>query len=281
VSIRPAELLKLAKPRVIALLDLAALAGYFAAGFREVLPLLFVLVGGSLASAGAMMVNEAYEAPKDAVMERTSWRPTAKGAFSTKSIYAIGSALIVAGVAVSYLANLLTSVFVAFGALFYVFVYTFLLKPKHWSNIVIGGLAGSAAAWAGYAANLGRLDAPGFLLGILIFMWTPGHFWSLALRFKEDYEKAGYPMLPVVFGEKVTSRAIAMSNAAMIPFALALGIWFGTVYLLVSAIASGVLMYFSIRLYKNPTKEEAWRSFKVSSPYLAILLLTIIISRAL
>ncbi|MGC9106314.1 MAG: heme o synthase [Thermoprotei archaeon] len=281
MSIGPAELLKLAKPRVIALLDLAALAGYFAAGFREVLPLLFVLVGGSLASAGAMMINEAYEAPRDAVMERTSWRPTAKGDLGAKTVYVIGSTLIMAGVAVSYLANALTAILVAFGALFYVFVYTVLLKPKHWSNIVIGGLAGSAAAWAGYAASLGSLDAPGFLLGILIFMWTPGHFWSLALRFKEDYEKASYPMLPVVFGERVTARAIAISNAAMIPFALALGIWFGLIYLLVSAVASAVLMYFSIRLYRNPTKEEAWRSFKVSSPYLAILLITIIISRAL
>ncbi len=281
MSVRLSSLFRLAKPRVVALLDLAALAGYFAAGFKGLLPLALVLVGGSLASAGAMMVNEAYEANRDIKMERTSWRPTAKQEISIKAVYAVGSSLVTIGTGIAYLANPLTALFVAFGALFYIFVYTVVLKPRHWSNIVIGGLAGSAAAWAGYSASSGTLDLPGLLLGLLIFMWTPGHFWSLALRYSQDYERAGYPMLPVIYGEKVTARAIAVSNALMIPFALALGVWFGSPYLILSAVASAILVYFTMRLYTNPTEEEAWISFKVSSPYLAILLLGIILSRAL
>ena len=281
MSVRLSSLFRLAKPRVVALLDLAALGGYFAAGFKGLLPLALVLVGGSLASVGAMIVNEAYEANRDIKMGRTSWRPTAKHEISIKAVYAVGSSLVAIGTGIAYLVNLLTALFVAFGALFYIFVYTVVLKPRHWSNIVIGGLAGSAAAWAGYTASSGTLDLPGLLLGLLIFMWTPGHFWSLALRYSQDYERAGYPMLPVIYGEKVTARAIAVSNALMIPFALALGVWFGPLYLTLSVVASAVLVYFTLRLYRNPTREEAWISFKVSSPYLAILMLGIILSRAL
>jgi len=158
-------------------------------------------------------------------------------------------------------------------------VYTIWLKPRSPLNIVIGGFAGSAAAWAGFAAMTGKLDIAAFLLGFLIFMWTPGHFWSLALRFKEDYDRAGIPMLPVIMSENFSARMIAISNALMIPFAISLYLFIGIPYLIVSTVMSIILMYFSIRLLKNPTGEEAWVSFKVSAPYLAIILLSIIIIR--
>ena len=275
------QVIRLAKPRVVALLDLAAVAGYFAGRPDGLLNLALVLIGGSLASAGAMMVNEAYEVDRDVKMTRTSWRPTARGELSPKNVAALGSVLVAVGVIVSYFVNLLTAFFVLFGALYYIFVYTMLLKPRHWLNIVIGGLAGSAAAWAGYSASTGYIDPLGLMLGLLIFMWTPGHFWSLALRYKEDYRNAGFPMLPVLVDEKTSAKAIAISNILMAPIALSLAIWLGMGYLIVSAVATAILFYFNIRLLRNPTAEEAWISFKVSSPYLAILLITIIISRAL
>ena len=281
MALNVSQVFRLAKPRVVALLDLAAVAGYFAGRPDSLLNLALVLIGGSLASAGAMMVNEAYEVDRDVKMTRTSWRPTVRGELSPKGVAALGSALVAVGVIVSYFVNLLTAFFVLFGALYYIFVYTMLLKPRHWLNIVIGGLAGSAAAWAGYSASTGFIDPLGLMLGLLIFMWTPGHFWSLALRYKEDYRNAGFPMLPVLVDERTSAKAIAVSNILMAPFALSLAIWLGLGYLVVSVLATAILFYFNIRLLRNPTAEEAWTSFKVSSPYLAVLLLAIIISRAL
>jgi len=110
-------------------------------------------------------------------------------------------------------------------------------------------------------------------------MWTPGHFWALALRFKEDYGRAGIPMLPVIMNENFSAKMIALSNALMIPFALVLSLYAGTMYMVVAVLLSIIQMYFSIRLMRNPTGEEAWRSFKFSSPYLAILLILIVLSR--
>ncbi|MBW9141286.1 MAG: heme o synthase [Candidatus Aramenus sp.] len=268
---------KLSKPRIIWLLDLAALAGAFLAGKILPLNLAAVLIGGTLASGGSMIVNEGIEIEKDKVMKRTSRRPTVMGYVNKKEAIVVGSIMLLLGTAIGLIANPLTSFFILLGGLIYILVYTVWLKPRSPLNIVIGGFAGSAAAWAGYAAMVDKFDLASFLLGFLIFMWTPGHFWSLALRYKEDYAKAGIPMLPVIMPENFSAKMIAISNALMIPFALSLYFYLGTTYLIVSAVMSAVLMYFSVRLMRNPNAEEAWTSFKVSSPYLAVLLITVII----
>lgn len=268
---------KLSKPRIIWLLDLAALGGAFLSGKLVLLNLIAVLVGGTLASAGSMMINEGIEIDKDKVMKRTSKRPTVMGYVSKKEAIIVGTILFAIGTAIGLIANPLTSFFIFLGGIIYVLVYTIWLKPRTPLNIVIGGFAGSAAAWAGYAAMSNSFTLASFLLGFLIFMWTPGHFWSLALRYKEDYEKAGIPMLPVLLPEKGAARYIAISNALMVPFALLLYLYVGYIYLIVAGIISAILLFFSFRLLRNPTREEAWISFKVSSPYLAVILLTIVI----
>ncbi len=271
----------LSKPRIIWLLDLAALGGYFLA-FRTTInwiALVAVLIGGTLASGGAMIVNGGWEIEKDSKMKRTSKRPTVLGYVTRNEAMTVGASLVALGTLVGLIANPLTAFFVFLGAFIYVFVYTIWLKPRHPANIVIGGFAGSAAAWAGYAALSGRFDMASFILGFLIFMWTPGHFWSLALRFKDDYARAGVPMLPVVTDEKKAAIAIAISNALMIPVALLLYFYSNFIYLGVALVFSALLMVYSIKLIKNPTAEEAWTSFKISAPYLAIILIALIISK--
>ncbi|QKQ99638.1 protoheme IX farnesyltransferase [Metallosphaera tengchongensis] len=269
---------KLSKPRIIWLLDLAALSGAFLSGKLMPLNILAVLVGGTLASAGSMIVNEGIEIDRDKVMRRTSKRPTVMGYVSKKEAIYVGIALLVMGTLVGLLDNLLTSFFIFLGGAVYILIYTVWLKPRSPWNIVIGGLAGSAAAWAGFASTTSSFTISSLLLGLLIFMWTPGHFWALAMRFKEDYSKAGIPMLPVIMPENFSAKMIAISNALMIPFALALSLYTGIVYAVVASILSALQMYFSVRLIRNPTGEEAWRSFKFSSPYLAILLILVMIS---
>ncbi len=272
---------KLSKPRIIWLLDLAALGGYFLAfkNVVNVIALLAVLVGGTLASGGAMIINGGWEIDKDSKMKRTSKRPTVMGYVTRNEAISVGAVLVVAGTLIGLIANPLTAFFVLLGALIYIFVYTIWLKPRHPSNIVIGGFAGSAAAWAGYAALSGRFDLASFILGFLIFMWTPGHFWSLALRFKDDYARAGVPMLPVVTDEKKASLAIALSNASMIPVAILLYFYSNLIYLAITLVLSAILMIYSVKLMRNPTAQEAWRSFKISAPYLAIVLIALIISK--
>jgi len=279
LSKKVSDYINLAKPRVISLLDMAAIAGFILGVSKTTmwLNILPVLVGGSLAAGGGMIINGGLEIEKDKMMTRTSWRPTVKGEVSRKEAYIVGTSLAIIGTLISLLDNPLTAFFVALGFLIYVFVYSIFLKPRTWLNIIIGGFAGSAAAWAGYSASSNSFTLESLLLGLLIFAWTPGHFWSLALRFKDDYKKAEIPMLPILVSEKTSAIAIAISNILMIPIVLAFYLYFGLFYLVIASAISAILLYFNARLIKNPTAEEAWTSFKISSPYLAVILLLLML----
>jgi protoheme IX farnesyltransferase len=279
LSKKVSDYINLAKPKVISLLDMAAIAGFILGVSKTTmwLNILPVLVGGSLAAGGGMIINGGLEIEKDKMMTRTSWRPTVKGEVSRKEAYIVGTSLAIIGTLISLLDNPLTAFFVALGFLIYVFVYSIFLKPRTWLNIIIGGFAGSAAAWAGYSASSNSFTLESLLLGLLIFAWTPGHFWSLALRFKDDYKKAEIPMLPVLVSEKTSAIAIAISNILMIPIVLAFYLYFGLFYLVIASAISAILLYFNARLIKNPTAEEAWTSFKISSPYLAVILLLLML----
>jgi protoheme IX farnesyltransferase len=279
LSKKVSDYISLAKPKVISLLDMAAIAGFILGVSKTTmwLNILPVLVGGSLAAGGGMIINGGLEIEKDKMMTRTSWRPTVKGEVSRKEAYIVGTSLGIIGTLISLLDNPLTAFFVALGFLIYVFVYSIFLKPRTWLNIIIGGFAGSAAAWAGYSASSNSFTLESLLLGLLIFAWTPGHFWSLALRFKDDYKKAEIPMLPVLVSEKTSAIAIAISNILMIPIVLAFYLYFGLFYLVIASAISAILLYFNARLIKNPTAEEAWTSFKISSPYLAVILLLLML----
>jgi len=271
--------IKLTKPNVIWLLDLAALGGAFL-DYKgiDLLKLFAVLIGGALASGGSMSINSGLEVKRDSLMTRTLKRPTVKGIISPRNAIIFGIILLALGSIISLLANLLTFLFVILGAFIYIVIYTIWLKPRSVWNIVIGGFAGSAAAWAGYASQHDSLSLTALLLGLLVFMWTPGHFWALALRYKEDYERAGIPMLPVIVNdEKKSAFYILISNILMAPLALTISLFVNIYFVIYTLIFSMILIYFNLRLLRKPTKEEAWLSFKVSSPYLAIILIGLII----
>ncbi|MEM0173676.1 MAG: heme o synthase, partial [Sulfolobaceae archaeon] len=239
--------IKLTKPNIIWLLDLAALGGSFLdyKGGIDIIKLIGVLIGGALASGGSMSINSGLEVSRDAVMLRTSKRPTVRGIISPRSAIIFGILLLAAGGLISLmLANFLTFLFVILGAFIYIIIYTIWLKPRSVWNIVIGGLAGSAAAWAGYASQHETLSLSAILLGLLIFMWTPGHFWALALRYKEDYERAGIPMLPVVINnERKSALYILVSNILMVPFAILLSLFVNIYFVIYTLIFSVILVY--------------------------------------
>ncbi|MEM4943228.1 MAG: heme o synthase [Saccharolobus sp.] len=273
--------LKLGKLGIVSLLDLAGIAGFFLAyrSGMNILPIIPMLVGGTLASMGSMIINSGIEIDRDKVMSRTSKRPTVVGYVSKKEAIVTGTLLSILGSIIGLLDNVYTMIFIALGVIIYVFVYTILLKPRTWLNIIIGGFAGSAAAWAGYASLANSLSLEGFLLGFLVFMWTPGHFWSLAIKYREDYINANYPMLPAVAGISISARAIAISNALMIPIVLLIFYYIGLYYLIPSALLSLYLLYLSFRLIINPSKEEAMKSFIFSNIYLMLIFLLIVISK--
>ena len=170
---------------------------------------------------------------------------------------------------------LLAGLFILLGAGIYVLFYTKYLKRRTSLNIVLGGSAGSCAPLAGWAAATGNLSnvAP-WLMALLVFVWTPSHFWALAMRAVGDYTRVGIPMLPVVVGEKKTAQYIALNTFLLVPLSLAL-VWFGfgLLYLVVASILGLGMILVDVKLAMNPTKARAWTAFKFSSPYLAIVFL--------
>ena len=186
-----------------------------------------------------------------------------------------------AGIVISaLLLPLLASLSILVGAAIYVIFYTRYLKPRTSLNIVLGGSAGSCAPLAGWAAATGQLSAvTPWLMALLVFVWTPSHFWALAMRAVGDYSKAGIPMLPVLVGEARTARYIALNTFLLVPLSLMLvplgGL--GFLYLSIAAALGLGMILVDLRLVSNPTKAQAWTAFKFSSPYLAIVFLAMVI----
>ena len=278
--------LELTKPRIVVLLDFTALAAFLVAGPQvDWLRLAAVLVAGTLASGGAGALNCYLDRNLDLSMRRTSHRPIPKGEISPGRALVFGLAMVGGGVLVSALVlPVLASLFIFLGAVIYVLFYTKWLKPRTTLNIVLGGSAGSCAPLAGWAAVTGQVGtvAP-WLMALLVFVWTPSHFWGLAIRSVGDYSKAGIPMLPAVVGEKRAAQYIALNTFLLVPLSLVfvpLGL-FGIVYLAIALVLGLWLLITDLRLAFNPTKALAWTAFKVSSPYLAIIFLAMILDSKL
>ena len=278
--------MELTKPRIVVLLDFTALAAFLVADPRvDWARLAGVLVAGTLASGGAGALNCYVDRNLDARMGRTSKRPIPKGEITPASALVFGLALVGGGILVSALVlPFLASLFIFLGAAIYVLFYTKWLKPRTTLNIVLGGSAGSCAPLAGWAASTGQLGvvAP-WLMALLVFVWTPSHFWGLAIRAVGDYSKAGIPMLPAVVGEKKAAQYIALNTFFLVPLSLVfvpLGL-FGIIYLAVALVFGLGLLIVDLRLAFNPTKAQAWTAFKVSSPYLAIIFLAMVVDTRL
>ena len=243
-----------------------------------------VLCGGALASGGALALNSYLEMGIDAKMKRTMARPLPSGKIvpATHAL-ALGLALLTGGVAVAFLTlNLLATFFIALGAFVYVPVYTVFLKPRTSWNIVLGGFAGSCAALAGWYAVTSADALTGWLLGLLVFVWTPSHFWSLAVITEQDYSTVGIPMLPSVVGPEAASRYIVVNTLFLIPVSLAVAYYFSGVglliYLGVALVFDALLLGTNVKLFKTPNKANAWLAFKFSSPYLAVIFLVAMVA---
>ncbi len=277
---------ELTKPRIVLLLDFTAAVAFLVASSPvDLVRLLAVVLAGTLASGGAGALNCYLDREIDRRMGRTSQRPIPKGEVSPDRALVFGVGLVGAGMLISFsLLSLSASLFIFLGAAIYILFYTKFLKPRTSLNIVLGGSAGSCAPLAGWAAAQGPLASPvPWLMALLIFVWTPSHFWSLAMRAVNDYSKVGIPMLPVVVGEKKAALYIALNTFLLVPLSLVfvpLGT-FGLVYL---GIAGGLglgLIVVDLKLAFNPTKSQAWTAFKFSSPYLAIVFLAMVLDTKL
>ena len=265
------------KPRIVLLLDFTALAAFLATPSSiNILRLVAVIAAGTLASGGAGALNSYLDEDIDRSMGRTSRRPIPQGDISPFKALIFGLALIGGGLVISALyLPLLAGLFILLGAAIYVLFYTKYLKRRTSLNIVLGGSAGSCAPLAGWAAATGNLsNAAPWLMALLVFVWTPSHFWALAMRAVSDYTRARIPMLPVVVGEKRTAQYIALNTFLLVPLSLAL-VWFGfgLLYLVVAGPLGFGMIMVDVKLAMNPTKARAWTAFKFSSPYLAIVFL--------
>jgi protoheme IX farnesyltransferase len=281
------EILEISKPRIVVLLVITAVTSMFAASKLigpelDYLGLLHIIIAGSLASAGSSALNHYYDKDIDPMMKRTSTRPIPSGRMKARNVLVYGIGVSAASVIYAALTlNLVSTFFIALGIFFYVVIYTIWLKRLHSSNIVIGGFAGSAASMAGWAAATGSMDILGFLVGFLVFVWTPSHFWCLAMKIKDDYADAKIPMLPVVIGMQKTSKYILVNTAILLPYSLMLyAFGLGIVYLVIAAVSGGLMLAYHYKLTQNPTSEFAWKAYKVTAPYLTIIFVGIAIDAA-
>ena len=249
--------------------------------------LIGVLLGGAAASAGALALNSYLEMGMDAKMKRTMGRPLPSGRIvPARHALMLGLGLVALGVVVAASTlNVLGAFFIALGAFVYVPVYTLFLKPRTSWNIVLGGFAGSCAALAGWYAVTWSGAVAGWILGALVFVWTPSHFWSLAVITEEDYSAVGVPMLPSVVGPEAASKYIVINTLLLIPVSLLLALFLSGpglfVYLAVAAVFGSLLLWTNIKLLRQPTKSNAWLAFKFSSPYLAVVFLAAMAAAAL
>ena len=281
------EILEISKPRIVVLLVITAVTSMFAAS-KLIGPelnywdLLHIIIAGALASAGSSALNHYYDRDIDPLMKRTSTRPIPSGRMKPNSVLLYGLAVSVISVVYGALTlNYISAFFIALGIFFYVIIYTAWLKRLNSSNIVIGGFAGSAASMAGWSAATGSMDILGFLIGFLVFVWTPSHFWCLAMKMKDEYSEAKVPMLPVLIGMQKTSTYILVNTLILLPYSLMLyAFGMGLVYTVIAAAAGGLMLVYHFKLTKLPTSEFAWKAYKVTAPYLTIIFLGIALDAA-
>ena len=281
------EIIEVSKPRIIVLLVITAVTSMYA-GSKFVGPelsgydIFHIIIAGSLASAGSSALNHFYDRDIDSKMQRTSKRPIPSGRAQSTTVLVYG--LSVSAVSVIYAAltlNYLCTFFIALGIFFYVIIYTIWLKRLNSSNIVIGGFAGSAASMAGWAAATGSIDILGFLIGFLVFVWTPSHFWCLAMKIRDDYAEANVPMLPVLIGMERTSKYILANTIILIPYSLMLyAFGMGVIYTIIAAVAGGLMLLYHYKLTQTPTSDFAWKAYKVTAPYLTIIFVGIALDAA-
>jgi protoheme IX farnesyltransferase len=283
------DFIALMKPRVMSLVVFTAFTGWVLApsGLHPalaVIALLCIAVGAGASGA----LNMWYDADIDARMQRTASRPIPRGYVSADEALTFGVVLSIGSVlTLGLLVNWVAGALLALTIAFYVFVYTMWLKRRTAQNIVVGGAAGAFPPMIGWAAATGTVSLEGIVLFLIIFLWTPPHFWALALYRARDYERVGVPMLPVVAGEAETRKQIVIYSAILVPLAIlpALMGFGGALYLLTSMTLGGVFLALALRVYRVREGREGDRAakqlFGFSIGYLFALFAALCIERGL
>ena len=270
------DYLTLVKPRIMSLLLVTGAAGMFvgARGLPDLRLLGVTILGLGLACGGASALNHMLDRDLDREMARTAKRPVAAGRVSPELALEFGLALsALSFVLLASAVNVLTASLALVGNLFYVLVYTRLLKRSTPQNIVIGGAAGAVPPLVGFAAATGNLALPALFLFLIVFLWTPPHFWALALLIKRDYAAAKVPMLPVVRGDRETARQVLLYTIVLVALTLVpvLTGTFGALYLAAATILGGWFLHLAVKLVRSTTKPRAAALFHYSLAYLALL----------
>lgn len=272
----------LSKPLIVALLLVTTYSGLVAGSkaWPSASLTFWTLLGGTMAAAGSSALNQYIDRELDKKMQRTAKRPLADGRLTAAEGLSYGLALsllsyyVMAGF-VNFLAALLSLV----GIFYYVLFYSVWLKKATVQNIVIGGGAGAIPPMVGWAAATGHLGLAAWILFAIVFMWTPPHFWALAIVRMKDYEKAGVPMMPVVHGEERTRRHILVYTIELIAVTLLLPIFnlAGTVYLVSAVVLGGFLLYAAFQVWRVGGNKVAWTMYRWSSMYLMFIFLALMI----
>jgi protoheme IX farnesyltransferase len=275
------DYLTLTKPKVQSLLLFTTITTMYVAGDPSVGLILLTCLGGALSAGGAGAINHAVDRDIDRTMARTADRPVASGRVSQGAAIAFGLGLEAASfLLLALTVNPLAAALSLSGFFGYVCVYTLWLKRTTPQNIVIGGAAGAAPPLVAWAAVTGGLDGMAFYLFAIVFFWTPPHFWALSLLMKDEYAKAGIPMLPVVRGEEETRRQILLYTVLLyavtqLPFCAG---GLGVAYLVPSMLLGAGFIYFAVRLFRGRDRRWALRTYLYSLAYLAALFLSMAIA---
>ena len=270
------EYFELTKPRVVALIVFTAIVGMFLAtpGMVPIEILIFATIGIGLAAGSAASINHIVDQHVDSIMQRTKRRPLPTGHLSTRQavIFSAVTGLIAMGI-LAWKVNLLTAILTFASLVGYSIIYTMYLKRATPQNIVIGGAAGAAPPVLGWAAVTGEVSADALLLFLIIFVWTPPHFWALALYRELDYAKVGIPMLPVTHGNEFTRLHILLYTVVLVavtimPFATKMSGWF---YLIGTIPLNAIFVYYAWKLYRKYSDQLARRTFIYSIQYLGLI----------
>jgi protoheme IX farnesyltransferase len=269
------DYITLTKPRIMSLLLLTGAAGLFvgAQGWPGAWLSVATMVGLALACGGSSAINHVLDADIDKLMgARTAARPVASGRVAAPRALEFGVVLMALSFALlATTVNVLTAVLALVGGLFYVVVYTRYLKRSTDQNIVIGGAAGAVPPLVGYAAATGNLALPALWLFLIVFLWTPPHFWALALMIKEHYAAANVPMLPGTRGDRETTRQILLYSIVMVAFTIAVGWWLGPLYTVAALLLGAYFLLLAWQLRRDTSRRRAVVLFHYSLAYLALL----------
>ena len=279
----------LTKPRVIQLIVFCALIGMVLAvpgvpGMDDVITAAIASLGIWLVSGAAAAFNCIVEKSIDAKMKRTSWRPTARGDLSDVQTLLFSAVLGVAGSVILYIWINPLTMWLTFGTFVgYAVIYTMVLKPLTPQNIVIGGASGAMPPVLGWAAMTNEVSADALILFLIIFLWTPPHFWALALYRVEDYRKSGLPMLPVTHGSEFTRLQIFLYTlvlfaACLLPFVSGMSSW---LYLACAVVLSVIFCVYAVRLMRNYSDELARATFRFSLWHLSLLFAALLLDHYL